>query len=173
MSTPTKLAPAEFIEKMKSGSLSEQVTLVGMVDQDKSSEQTIRFVPGTVCQGWVDIPISLIEHISFLGNSTCQDHSHPIVEITFKDSASDESRVFTKLLMTLKQKTGSSNINAENRSYETSIPLGTGKRSMYDDYVCCSHGSSGGGGGTVIEWISYADCRAANGSALPNSSCGR
>lgn len=152
MSTQPKLAPAEFIEKMKSASLSEQVTLVGMVDQDNSNEQTIRFVPGIVCQGWVDVPASLIEHIVFLGNNPCRDHSHPKVEIAFKDSASDEGRVFAKLLMTFKQRVESSNVNnTENRSYETSIPLKTGRQRMNDEYLCCEHGSSGGGGGTVAE----------------------
>jgi hypothetical protein len=72
------------------------VELIGMV---KSSEKKghINFTRAG-CETWVDLPISIIEKAEQLGENRCDDHSHPVFEITLKESKDPEAQALAALL---------------------------------------------------------------------------
>lgn len=72
------------------------VELVGMV---KSSEKQghVGFT-ASGCDGWVDLPTSMIERADNIGQSSCKEHTHPLVRIRLKESKSPEAQILAALL---------------------------------------------------------------------------
>lgn len=72
------------------------LTIVGMLKSAESDE----FVSFTVagCDGWVDIPVKLIEVADHVGEARCKDHSHPVFRIVLKESNDPIARVLAQLI---------------------------------------------------------------------------
>lgn len=72
------------------------IALTGMV---KTSEKAghVRFTRSG-CEGWVDLPIAMIEKAEYLGNQPCKDHAHPVMRLTLRESKDPLAQILMALL---------------------------------------------------------------------------
>lgn len=71
-------------------------TVTGMV---KASEKAghVQFSQSG-CEGWVEIPVTLIEKADHVGTQPCRDHSHRVMQLTFKEAKDPLSKMLAALL---------------------------------------------------------------------------
>ena len=50
------------------------------------------------CEGWVDLPITMIEKAEHLGIQPCKDHAHPVMQLTLKESKDPLAQILMALL---------------------------------------------------------------------------
>ncbi|MEV4417442.1 hypothetical protein [Catellatospora sp. NPDC049609] len=94
-----KLTPQEFAEKLSRDELRPPVVLTGMVKaSDESPSTEIMFAPGTSCGDWITVPLDSIACVEVRDVLCCDDHSHPLVELTFKSPQSPEGVMYAALL---------------------------------------------------------------------------
>jgi hypothetical protein len=77
----------QLLAAVESGELERQAApIVGMV---KKSEKPgcIAFSVGG-CEDWIDLPVTMLDKAKRpeVGHRACKDHSHPVVELTFKQN---------------------------------------------------------------------------------------
>ena len=146
-----KYSGSELADVLKSGALTEAgVSLIGMV---KPSEQDdhVSFSLST-CEDWVEIPVTFIKSAESVGNSSCKDHSHPIVRVSFAEPDSAEGKLFLALLSKANQKIQHlSQVMVPAGSTEP-VPAGTGSVTslaprLSGARVAGLRGGFGGGGG--------------------------
>ena len=96
---PDVFTGQEFAKSLSTGQLKKSIVRVGMAKKSDDSPDTILFAEGRMCREWISIPVSVIEQVTLLGNITCRDHGHPLVEIRFKepDPKNETARVFAEL----------------------------------------------------------------------------
>jgi hypothetical protein len=94
---PDVFTGQEFANSLSTRQLKRSIVKVGMAKKSDDSPDTILFVEGRKCGEWVSIPVSIIEQVTLLGNITCRDHVHPLVEIRFKEPENETARVFAEL----------------------------------------------------------------------------
>jgi hypothetical protein len=88
----------EFAEALAAGSLKESVTLIGMVKKSEDDPDIVHFTPGTVCESWVPLPVSMIDRVEIGGKVPCDGHEHDYVRISLKEPSSPEALVLAALL---------------------------------------------------------------------------
>jgi hypothetical protein len=96
---PNVFTGQEFLKSLSEGKLKEPIVKIGMVKKPDDSSDTILFAEGGLCDGWISIPLSAIEQVTFLQHITCRDHQHPLVMIQFKepDPKNQAASVFADL----------------------------------------------------------------------------
>lgn len=87
----------EFAKALTDGTLNEPIVKIGMVKKDEGRSSAILFAEGFTCAHWIKIPLDLIEEVKHLSTIQCRDHEHPLVQISFKEPANQEARVFAQL----------------------------------------------------------------------------
>ncbi len=86
-------------EALESGALEQPATtLVGMV---KPSEQDahVAFARGG-CDSWIDVPTTIIERAEHIGTRPCEDHSHPVLRITLKETNDPQAKLLGAMVGT-------------------------------------------------------------------------
>jgi hypothetical protein len=74
------------------------ISRTGLVDPDiESGSEEIRFAPGTQCSNWIEVPLSMIDEVDYLGNQLCNQREYPHVMLHLKPTT-DEGRVLANLL---------------------------------------------------------------------------
>lgn len=92
------LSPEKFLEQLAKGMPMSKVTVVGMAKKSDDDPNSIMFVEGTNCSGWVTIPLSQIEGVEVLGEAPCKDHAHPLVRLHLKRPDSEAGAFFADLV---------------------------------------------------------------------------
>lgn len=92
--------PQEFVDQLRRGGLitSQALNVTGIVKEDNGNSKNLLFAFGTRCESWTSVPIDFIEKIELVEHAACGDHSHPLVNLTFKTPQSPDSAVFSSLL---------------------------------------------------------------------------
>jgi len=86
-----------LVDALESGALARKgISLVGMVKAGEAGDR-IAFTT-TDCDSWVQLPTSFIDAAVHLGESSCDDHSHPIFKVTLKEPADPEAKLLASLL---------------------------------------------------------------------------
>ena len=95
----TKFTGEEFAKRLSEDKLKQPIVKIGMVKKNEGGLHSIWFVEGTACGNWIDIPVGLVEEVTFLRNVTCRDHEHALVQIQFKEppATNDAAEVFAEL----------------------------------------------------------------------------
>jgi hypothetical protein len=74
------------------------ISRTGLVDPDiESGSEEIRFAPGTQCSNWIEVLVSMINEVDYLGNQLCNQREYPHVRLHLKPTT-DEGRVLANLL---------------------------------------------------------------------------
>jgi hypothetical protein len=74
------------------------ISRTGLVDPNiESGSEDIRFAPGTQCSNWIEVPVSMINEVDYLGNQLCNQREYPHVRLHLKPTT-DEGRVLANLL---------------------------------------------------------------------------
>jgi hypothetical protein len=171
-----KFSGESLEEALREGTLaaSRATTLTGMV---KSSERA-GYIGFTMagCDTWVDLPSALIQSAASLGTSTCQDHSHPVMRITLKESHDPGSEALMALLSQVARPVGGMSASSPQPTYPTVVgPLqslrepiqGFGRPAQSSFAPQLNIGGGFGGFGQVPTtcgmFCGFEDC----GSALP------
>jgi CheY-like chemotaxis protein len=97
MTRESHTEPREFIRRLRQDALSPQTRIIGMVKPPEEDDLD-RILFSQHCVDWILIPVDMIESIEHLGSAPCQDHSHPLVAITFREPTSPEGQVLAQLL---------------------------------------------------------------------------
>lgn len=94
-------SPQEFVAKLNSGQFDTDNAIVieGFV-RASDDENAISFSPGRSCVTWVDIPLSAIENIEYLGPRNCREHTHAAARISFATPFDPVAQPFVDLLRT-------------------------------------------------------------------------
>lgn len=97
---PNTFSGDEFARRLLDGSLKEPIVKVGMAKAHGERTDKILFAEGGACGEWIELPIHLLEHVTFLKTVSCKDHRHPLVMIQFREPAADnpEAQAFADLL---------------------------------------------------------------------------
>lgn len=82
---PNIFTGQEFAKNLSEGKLKEPLIKIGMAKKQDDSPDTILFAEGGLCDGWISIPVNVIEQVTFLQTVPCRDHRHPLVMIQFKE----------------------------------------------------------------------------------------
>jgi len=96
-----------------------QTTLTGMVKQCDKNDH-ISFTCSNCDDGWVDIPTDMIKSAKSVGEQSCKDHSHPIMEIALNEPKDPQGEILMALLsqttnqMTPRALSASNNMMASN-----------------------------------------------------------
>lgn len=92
-------SPQEFFQKYQSEIVVEPYTLDGLI-KPGNGPNTIQFgfVP---CETWIDVPVTLIDTISYITEVPCKDHKHPYVALAFAKSHSPEITALIALMEAL------------------------------------------------------------------------
>jgi hypothetical protein len=72
------------------------VELVGMVKASEKEGHVSFTASG--CDGWVDLPTSMIEQAENVGQSSCKEHSHALFKIRLRESKNPEAQILAALL---------------------------------------------------------------------------
>ena len=70
--------------------------LTGMVKSSEKSGHVSFSQSG--CDMWVDLPTVMIENADHISQSSCRDHSHPVMRITLKEQKNAEGKFLLSLL---------------------------------------------------------------------------
>ncbi|WP_424887245.1 hypothetical protein [Streptomyces sp. XH2] len=92
----------EFFQALSTDTVTVPLTLTGMA-KTADAAGAIRFALGTACKDWITIPVPLIDHVEPLQHVPCDDHAHPLVRLTLKDTGTPEFTVLTSLLRLVRQ----------------------------------------------------------------------
>ncbi|MGW5865125.1 hypothetical protein ACWFRJ_23450 [Streptomyces sp. NPDC055239] len=95
---PRSFSGEEFLQALASDSVREKPVIVGMVKKSEEATESFQFAPGTTCQDWTTIPVSLIDQVELLRQVPCDEHTHSLVQLTLKESDSPEHTVLATLL---------------------------------------------------------------------------
>ncbi|MEU1818323.1 hypothetical protein ABZ543_24510 [Streptomyces roseifaciens] len=93
----------EFRQALSTDSVTVPLTLTGMAKTADAAEDAIRFALGTACKDWITIPVSLVDRVEPLQHVPCDDHAHPLVRLTLKDTGTPEFTVLASLLRVTRQ----------------------------------------------------------------------
>ncbi|MFH8387666.1 hypothetical protein ACH4E7_43450 [Kitasatospora sp. NPDC018058] len=96
---PKVYSPQEFFAR---NDLGAPLVLTGMVKKEENDDQFVSFAVGTSCSNWRRVPADAIEGIEHLRDISCQDHMHPLVNVSFKRPQSDEGLLFASLTSDMK-----------------------------------------------------------------------
>jgi hypothetical protein len=90
----------EFLKKLTEGALRAPLICEGFAKPVEGSHEAFLFSLGRSCEDWTKIPIEIVENVKFLGERSCRDHSHPFIQIHFKEPSAKEpsAAVFASLL---------------------------------------------------------------------------
>ena len=90
----------EFLKRLTEGALRTPLVCEGFAKPAEGSYEAFIFSLGTSCESWIKIPIEIVEKVEFLGEGSCRDHSHPFIQIHFKEPSVNEPSavVFASLL---------------------------------------------------------------------------
>ncbi|MEI5135090.1 hypothetical protein RB199_26490 [Streptomyces libani] len=99
---PQMYSPQEFLNNLASDNLQATLTLTGMIKNEEDGDKFASFAIGTRCANWRKIPIGAIESIEHLGSISCEEHTHPLVNISFKAPQSDEALLFASFAADMK-----------------------------------------------------------------------
>jgi hypothetical protein len=135
---------------LKSGELTQTapVSLTGMVKPSDKSDH-INFTQIN-CDSWVELPVELIESAEQVGNRTCKDHSHPVVQIKLKQTDDQLGNILMALLSQILENSKSSMQDIPNLQMNRSLmplrrrPGGSGGGTspcLYYSCGTCSDGS--------------------------------
>jgi hypothetical protein len=72
------------------------VELVGMV-KSSTKDGHVAF-SRTGCDGWIDLPIDMIEQAEVRGQRACKGHSHPFVKLSLKEAKDPQAQILSALL---------------------------------------------------------------------------
>ncbi|MEV4506814.1 hypothetical protein [Streptomyces klenkii] len=92
----------EFRQALSADTVTVPLTLTGMAKAADAAD-AIDFALGTACKDWTTIPVSLIDHVEPLQHVSCDDHAHPLVRLTLKNTGTPEFTVLTSLLRATRQ----------------------------------------------------------------------
>ncbi|MFD7785489.1 hypothetical protein ACFV4Q_20710 [Streptomyces nojiriensis] len=92
-------SPQEFFAR---DDLGAPLFLTGMVKKEETGDQFVSFAVGASCSSWRRVPTDAIEGIEYLGDISCRDHTHPLVNVSFKRPKSDEGLLFASLAADMK-----------------------------------------------------------------------
>ena len=94
------LTPADFVKKLNDRALRTPLMCEGFAKPIEENREAFLFSPGASCEDWSRIPAEIVEHVEFLGEQPCRDHSHPFVRVHFKEPPSNDpfATVFSSLL---------------------------------------------------------------------------
>ncbi|MBB5695797.1 hypothetical protein [Muricoccus pecuniae] len=96
--TLERMKAADFIQALNEGNLVKPgLQLVGLT-KPSGNKKELSFSLGLSCSRWITIPEKLVDHIDWLGDITCGDHTHPLVQLSFKATTTDEGKLFSELL---------------------------------------------------------------------------
>ncbi|MFI6170783.1 hypothetical protein ACIBCN_28650 [Nocardia sp. NPDC051052] len=84
-------SPDEFVSKLSADELpeAEDVKILGLA-KVADEPSGLYFTSSASCERWSRVPVELVESIQHMATTTCRDHTHPVVAITFKQP--DESQ---------------------------------------------------------------------------------
>jgi hypothetical protein len=85
-----------FAKALEAGSLRASIVRTGMVKRDAEDPKVVLFTESG-CDGWIKVPIEMIEEVAHLSSARCKDHDHPVVQIRFKEPDDGPARVFADL----------------------------------------------------------------------------
>lgn len=85
-----------FAKALEAGPLKTSIARVGMVKRAEGNSKVVLFSESG-CDGWIEVPIEMIDEVAHLASTTCEDHEHPLVEIRFKEPEDPAARVFADL----------------------------------------------------------------------------
>jgi hypothetical protein len=110
--TSARFSPAAFLAKLREGDFatddfatgdlaadrfaSDRPSVSGVVKPSEEADNLL-FSPGPDCKNWVSVPAELIEHVELFQVVQCEDHSYPLVNLTFKDPTTSEARTFAAI----------------------------------------------------------------------------
>lgn len=90
----------EFLKWLNDGALRIPLVCEGFAKPIENDREAFHFAPGTSCEEWTKIPLAMVEKVDLIGERSCRDHSHPLVQLHFKESSSKDPAavVFSSLL---------------------------------------------------------------------------
>jgi hypothetical protein len=90
----------EFLKKLNAGALQTPLICEGFAKPIDDSREAFLFSPGVSCEEWIKIPAEIVEKVEFIGEHSCREHSHPLVQIHFKEAPANEpfAAVFSSIL---------------------------------------------------------------------------
>ncbi|WP_171161899.1 hypothetical protein [Streptomyces sp. I05A-00742] len=92
----------EFRQALNANTVTVPLALTGMVKTADAAD-VLQFALGTACKDWTTIPVRLIDEVEPLRHVPCDDHAHPLVRLTLKDTGTPEFTVLTSLLRAAQQ----------------------------------------------------------------------
>jgi hypothetical protein len=88
----------DFLDKLIAGEMVSPLRLTGLAKEPSEDSDSILFAAGGACENWVSIPTEMVTQVEMLSMTTCDDHSHPLVSLTFATPSSTEGQVLEQLL---------------------------------------------------------------------------
>jgi hypothetical protein len=86
-------APQEYVALLANQQLpstAQPALICGMVKQDPNDQAAIMFTMSN-CDDWLSLPLALIDSIEHMGEATCKDHKHAVVQISLVAQSSDKT----------------------------------------------------------------------------------
>jgi len=95
---PTEMSAEELLNYLQDKKdLPTPLNVIGFVEAGE--ERNLSFSPGTNCEKWIPIPLSLVANASALGTRRCHDHTHNLVRLELKVAEDAEVKALQMLLM--------------------------------------------------------------------------
>src|ERR1051325_2785404 len=80
----------EFVKRLTEGALRTPLICEGFAKPAEGSHDAFLFSMGDSCENWTKVPLEIVERVEVLGESSCRDHSHPLVKVHFKEPPANE-----------------------------------------------------------------------------------
>lgn len=98
--------PQEFLKKLQHGDFKElsnkefkeSLIIAGMIKNVENNDNEFMFSIDTKIANWRKVPSSFIETITYLELISFEDNVYPLVEITFKEPQSKESKLLASFI---------------------------------------------------------------------------
>jgi len=150
----------DFLKRLTEGTLRTPLICEGFAKPVEGSHEAFLFSLGTSCKDWTKIPGEVIDKVEFLGERSCNDHSHPLIRINFKESSANEplALVFSSLLRASIPKPINSHMLMLPLTDDISPFIGEWMARVFADAVWYSGASRGGGGHSPVDILERKLC---------------
>jgi hypothetical protein len=114
----TSYSGEQFLQALSDNAFKPSLIKTGMAKR-ADDDQAILFTERG-CSEWIRIPLALISQVVHVSTSTCRDHSHPVVQIHFKEvpDGNEAAKVFAALSNTPRSAVGPSQLAEHHRHSE-------------------------------------------------------
>jgi hypothetical protein len=97
MASGNVFSASEMLTALRGGNFAPSLKIVCAIKHEDKNDKHLLINTRMSCVDWIPIPLETIDTIEYVRKFTCDDHSHPIVKLTFAPPKTPEGQAFAAI----------------------------------------------------------------------------